>query len=116
MDKEYVILTYMEYILTKNEKMTFVATRMDLEMTIPSEMQSEVRQRKKKYYMIYFLHDIFISTYPFIYIHLYSTYLWNLKDDKMKLFTEQEHTHRHRKETYCYQGVNVGRGTLRVWD
>ena len=46
MDKEYVILTYMEYILTKNEKMTFVATRMDLEMTILSEIQSEVRERK----------------------------------------------------------------------
>ena len=86
--------------------MTFAATRMDLEIAILSEILSEVRQRKKKY-------DIFISTYPFIYIHLYSTYLQNLKDDKMKLFTEQEQTHRHRKQTYGYQGVNVGEGCVR---
>ena len=86
--------------------MTFAATRMDLEIAILSEILSEVRQRKKKY-------DIFISTYPFIYIHLYSTYLRNLKDDKMKLFTEQEQTHRHRKQTYGYQGVNVGEGCVR---
>ena len=31
----------------------------------------------------------------------------------MKLFTEQKQTHRHRKQTYGYQGVNVGEGYVR---
>lgn len=31
----------------------------------------------------------------------------------MKLFTEQEQTHRHREQTYGYQGVNVGEGYVR---
>ena len=31
------------------------------------------------------------------------TYLWNLKYDKMNLFTKQKQTHRHRKQTHGYQ-------------
>ena len=31
----------------------------------------------------------------------------------MKLFTEEGQTHRHREQTYGYQGVNVGEGYVR---
>ena len=31
------------------------------------------------------------------------TYIWNLKNDTVILFTKQKLTHRHRKQTYGYQ-------------
>ena len=31
------------------------------------------------------------------------TYMWNLKNDTVILFTKQKLTHRHRKQTYGYQ-------------
>ena len=29
--------------------------------------------------------------------------MWNLKNDKMNLFTNQKQSHGHRKQTYGYQ-------------
>ena len=34
----------------------------------------------------------------------------------MNVFTKQKQTHRHRKQTYGYQGERKGRDKLGVWD
>ena len=34
----------------------------------------------------------------------------------MNLFTKQKHTHRHRKQTYGYQGGQWRKDGLGVWD
>ena len=76
----------MELLLShkKNEIMPFVATWIDLEIIILSEVIP---------------YDI--------------TYMWNLKKKKMiqmNLFTKQKQTHSHRKQTYGYQRRKVGGG------
>ena len=35
---------------------------------------------------------------------------------QMNLFTIQKQTHRHRKQTYGYQGEREGRDKLGIWD
>ena len=76
----------MELLLShkKNEIMPFVATWIDLEIIILSEVIP---------------YDI--------------TYMWNLKKKKMiqmNLFTKQKQTHSHRKQTYGYQRRKVWGG------
>ena len=58
--------------------MPFVATWIDLEIIIPSEVSRKRRQIP---------YDI--------------TYIWNLKYDT-NLFTKQKQTHRHRRQNYGY--------------
>ena len=80
----------MEYYsaIKKNEIMPLVATWMDLEIII----LSEVSQTEKDKY-----HDI--------------AYMWNLKKKiQMNLFTKQKETHRHGKQTYGYQSRKAGKG------
>ena len=44
------------------------------------------------------------------------TNMWNLKYDKMNLFTKQKQTHRQRKQTNGYQrGKLGGRDKLGIW-
>ena len=78
--------------------MPFVATWVDLEMIILSEIgQTE----KDKYYMILFI-----------------CALWKKKKIQMNLFPKQKETHRHRKRIYHYQRENKGGGKdkLGAWD
>ena len=45
------------------------------------------------------------------------TYMWNIKNVQMNLFTKQKQTHRVRKQTYGYQRQKVGgRDKLGSWD
>ena len=53
MDKENVICTYYSAI-TRNERMPFAATWMDLEIVIVSEVISE----KEKYHLTFFICEI----------------------------------------------------------
>ena len=80
----------MEYYsaIKKNTIMPFVATWMDLEVIILSEVKSG-RERQIS-------HDV--------------SYMWNLKKKmiKMNLFTKQKQTHRLQKQTYGYQRGKVG--------
>ena len=73
--------------------MLFAATWMDIEIIILSKL----RERQISYGI---------------------TYMQNLKKDtKMNLFTEQKQTHRHRKQTYGYQGgKEERRHKLGIWD
>ena len=41
---------------------------------------------------------------------------WNLKNDKMNLYTEQKHNYRRRKQTDGYQTGKGGGDKLGVWD
>ena len=77
--------------IKKNEIMPFVATWIDLEIIILSEVSQTGRQIS---------YDI--------------TYMWNLKKIPMNLFTKQKQTHRHRKQT-CQQREK-GENKLGVWD
>ena len=44
------------------------------------------------------------------------TYMWNLKYDKMNLFTKQKQTHRHREQTCgCQGGWACGWDGVGVW-
>ena len=85
----------MEYYtgITKNEIMSFAATWMDVEIII----LSKVSQTDKDKYHI--------------------TYMQNLKKMiQINLFTKQEQTHRHRKQTYSYQRGKVWRrDKLGIW-
>ena len=45
---------------------------------------------------------------------LYITYMGNVKTLKMNLFSKQNQTNRHRKQTYCYQRWKGGEYTLRT--
>ena len=70
--------------IKKNELMSFVATRMDLEMII----LSEVRKRKIPYDILY---------------------MWNMT--QVNLSVKQKQTHRHREQTCgCQGGESVGEG------
>ena len=43
--------------------------------------------------------------------------MWNLKNTlQINLFTKQEYTHRHRKQTYAYQRGKAGRDKLGIWN
>ena len=43
--------------------------------------------------------------------------MWNLKKRvQMNLSTKQKKSHRHRKQTYGYQGGGWGRDKLEDWD
>ena len=81
----------MEYYsaIKKNEIGSFVETWMDLESVIQTEVKSE---RGKQ-------------------ISYINAYMWNLKNlVQTILFTKQKYRHRHREQTYGYQG---GRGCVR---
>ena len=71
--------------IKKNETMPFAATWMDPEIIT----LSEVSQRKTN-------------------IMWYHLYVESKKMIQMNLFTKQKQTHRHRKQTYGYQGERWG--------
>ena len=79
----------------KNEIRPFAATWMDLEAIILREVSQTEKDNVS--------HDI--------------TYVWNLKKMiQMNLYTKQKWTHRHRKQTYCYQRGKGRRDKLGIWD
>ena len=91
MDKD-VVHIYNEILFShQNEIMPFTATWMDLEIII----LNQVSQRQTSY-------DI--------------AYRKLNKKIQMNLFTKQKQMHRHRKQTYGFQGGKKGRDKLGVWD
>ena len=82
LDKD-VVYIYNGILLShkKNKIISFLATWMDLEIII----LTEVNQKKNKHH-----YDI--------------TYMWNLilKMIQINLFTKQKQTHRYKKQTYGY--------------
>ena len=79
--------------LKKNEIMPFAATWVDLKIVILSEMSETERL---------ILYDI--------------GYMWNLKYVTNEYIYKTETDPRHRKPTYGYQGEEVGKGKLGLWD
>ena len=77
----------MEYYsaIKKNEMMPFAATWMDMDML------SEVSQRSTN--IISLIHRI-------------------LKSDTNELIYKKKYTHRHRKQTYCFQRREQGEGGI----
>ena len=73
--------------------MPFVATWMDLEMIILSQVS---QTDKDKYHMISLIVE-------------YKNMI------QMNLFTKQKQTHRHRKQTYGYQRGKGRRDNLGAW-
>ena len=75
--------------IKKNEIMPFVATWMDIEIIILSEVS---QTEKDKYHMISLICGILKKM---------------IQMNKTLLFTKQKQTHRHRKQTYGYQRGKV---------
>ena len=78
----------MEYCsaIEKNEIMPFVATWMELEIIILSEVS-----RTNVYHL-------------------------NVEAKKVNLFTKQKQTHRLQKQTWLLKATVAGRDGLRIWD
>ena len=76
--------------IKRNEILPLAATWMDLEMIILRESKSD-RERKISYDITYM-------------------YVESKKMIQMNLFTKQKQTHRHGKQTYCYQRGKGGGG------
>ena len=91
MHKEDIVYKYKGILLShkKNDVMPHVATWVDLDIMILSEV---TQAEKDKYHTILLI------------------CLIQKKMMQMNLYTKQKYTHRHRKQTYGYQRGYVGRG------